>query len=299
MPFTEVQRRGKKAYYYRARSVRKAGNVSKQRVYLGVDLAGATLKAKERAADRELGVLALLLSNDDEAFLRGVKAAHAKVPAATFANRYEAFVSRFTHDSTAIEGNTLTLAQTSQLLFDGLVPAKALREVNEVLNHRRAFDALLAHRGDVDRKFMCALHDLVVRDTLHPEVASQTGKYRDVQVYIRGVDWVPAPPEDVPNDMKTLLEWYTKNKKRLNPVVTASYFHVAFELVHPFVDGNGRVGRLLLNFILHKNGYPMINIPNASKRVYYAALHAGQVKGDLRPFVELLLDLYRKPGVPM
>ena len=93
--------------------------------------------------------------------------------------------------------------------------------------------------------------------------------------------------------MKTLLTWYTKNKdqKGVHPLVVAAYFHVGFETVHPFVDGNGRIGRLLLNFILHKKGFPMVNIPNSGKHGYYMALERAQVHGELRPFIELLVRL--------
>lgn len=293
MTYTETQVRGGKKYYYRVRSVRKDGKVGKERVYLGADLAQRELSRKEREADRELGVLGALLTKEEEAFLRDVRRTFLKEPRATSDNRYEAFVSLFTFDSNAIEGNTLTLDETSQLLFDGLVPAKSLREVNEALNHKRAFDHLLGYRGDVTKRFICRLHELVVQDTLPKQLSGQAGRYRDVQVHIRGVAWVPARPEAVPKDMKVLLEWYAKNKGSVNPVVVAAYFHTAFELVHPFVDGNGRVGRLLMNFILRKNGYPMINLPNARKREYYAALHRGQVEGDLRPFIELILDVYK------
>lgn len=294
MAFTEVRRRAGKTYFYRVRSVRKDGKIGKERVYLGTNLPSKTLARKEREADRELGVLDALLTKEDEEFLRNVKALYAEEPQATSDNRYEAFVAQFTYDSNAIEGNTLTLDETSQLLFEGLVPARSLREVNEALNHKRAFDHLLRYRGDVTKRLICILHEIVVTDTLRPELVSQIGTYRDVQVYIRGVEWVPAKPHDVPKDMKALLEWYAKNKRKLHPVVVAIYFHTAFELIHPFVDGNGRVGRLLMNFILRKHGYPMLNLPNVRKREYYAALQKGQVDADLRPFIDLVIDVYKK-----
>jgi Fic family protein len=139
---------------------------------------------------------------------------------------------------------------------------------------------------------------LVVKDTLDPDLEDQIGRYREHQVYIGGVEWVPAPPEQVPNDMRNLLSWYTRNKKKLHPLVVATYFHVGFELVHPFVDGNGRVGRLLLNFILHKNGYPMVNIPNIQKNRYYSVLNEGQVEGNLRPILEFIIELLEENKVP-
>lgn len=293
MPYTEVQKRGNKAYQYRVRSVRKNGKVSKERIYLGVNLPKKTLAKREREADRELGVLGALLTAGEIAFLEKVKASFSNEPRSTRENRYEAFLSLFTYDSNAIEGNTLTLEETSQLLFEGLVPAKSLREINEALNHRTAFDQILSFRGDITKRFVRRLHEMVVRSTLHPDLASQVGEYRTVQVYIRGAEWVPPGPRQVPKDMKVLLEWYTKNKKKVHPVVVAAYFHIAFEIVHPFVDGNGRVGRLLMNFILHKNGYPMVNIPNRRRRDYYAALRKVQVEGELRPFIALMLDLYQ------
>ncbi|MFA5944905.1 MAG: Fic family protein [Candidatus Thermoplasmatota archaeon] len=291
--FTESQKRGGRTYHYRVRSVRNGDKVGKQRVYLGADLGKRQLAARERAADKELGLLSTLLTTDEKAFLNGVKRSFAAQPKATVENRYEAFVAQFTFDSNAIEGNTLTLDETSQLLFDGLVPAKTLREVNEALNHKGAFDHLLAWRGGLTKRFICDLHRLVVKETLRADLADQVGTYRTLQVYIRGVDWVPAAPAAVPKDMKALLEWLTKNRRKAHPLVLAAYFHAGFELIHPFVDGNGRVGRLLLNFILRNHGYPLLNIPRRRRRTYYAALKAAQVDGDLRPFLKFLLDLYR------
>ncbi|QQG39414.1 MAG: Fic family protein [Candidatus Aenigmatarchaeota archaeon] len=293
MPYTEVQERNGKKYYYRVLSVRRGKVVAKRRVYLGASLARKELSKKEASADRELDVLSGLLSTKELNFLDGVKRRLSHEPKSTSNNRYEYFVSLFTYDSNAIEGNTLTLEETAQLLFEGIVPPKSLREVNEALNHKKAFDALLAYRGDMSKKLVCKLHELVVKDTLRKELEPQTGKYRSVQVYIRGVDWFPPKPKNVPREMKNLLSWYSKNRKKLHPVVLASYFHAAFEMAHPFVDGNGRVGRLLMNFILRKNGYPMVNVPNRIKRRYYAALQSAQTEGNLRPFVELILDIYR------
>ena len=177
------------------------------------------------------------------------------------------------------------------LLFEDLAPEKNIREIREVLNHKEAIDYILEYEGDITRKFILELHRLVVKETLEKRLDNQVGRYRTLQVYIRGTEWMPPTPEDVADDMKNLLSWYTRNKQKVHPVVLSIYFHVGFEVIHPFVDGNGRVGRLLMNSILHKNNFPMVNIPNAQKRRYYSVLEKAQTDGNLRPFIEFVLEL--------
>ncbi|MBU2496595.1 MAG: Fic family protein [Nanoarchaeota archaeon] len=297
MTYTEVKVKGDKKYYYRVKSVREGKKIKKERKYLGVDLSKKELKVVEKEADKELVVLSNILSNEEKKFLSEIKKEYSKEPKTNLENRYEAFCSLFTYDSNAIEGNTLTLQETSHLLFDKIVPAKSLREINEALNHKKAFDYLLNYKGDITKSFICKLHELVVKETLKSGLESQVGNYRDVQVYIRGVQWIPPKASEVSKEMKSLLSWYSRNKKKFHPIVIAAYFHSAFELIHPFVDGNGRVGRLLMNFILRKNKYPMINILNRIKKKYYTALGKAQEDGDLKPFVKLLLDILKKSNL--
>jgi Fic family protein len=110
-----------------------------------------------------------------------------------------------------------------------------------------------------------------------------------VRVYVRGAGFVPPDPEYVDKEFKRLMLWYRANKKRYHPVVVAAYFHHVFESIHPFRDGNGRVGRLLLNFILRKNSLPMINIKYKNRNKYYTALEAGN-KGDLKLMSDLIIE---------
>ncbi len=298
MTFTEIKEKNKKKYYYRVRSIRNGSKVDKKRIYLGTDLGMKELAKAEKEADRELGILDSLLTDNEIKLLERIKKEYSKKSSKTSRNRYEAFISLFTHDSTAIEGNTLTLQETASLLFEKITPTKNLREINEVLNHKKAFDYILEYEGDITKKFICELHRLIVKDTLDKSLNDQIGRYREHQVYIRGVEWVPAPPDRVSQDMRTLLSWYTRNKNKLHPVVVAVYFHSGFELIHPFVDGNGRVGRLLLNFILHRHNFPMVNIPNLQKNRYYAVLNEAQVSGNLRPFIEFIMELMGESKVP-
>ncbi len=298
MVYTEIKERNGKKYYYRVKNIRKGKSFKKARIYLGVDLDKEKLSLEESKADKELEILSGLLEDKEKLFLEDVKKRLKREPKENEENRYEAFTSFFTYDSNAIEGNSLTLEETSFLLFEKRVPsAKSLREINETLNHKLAFDYMLRYKGDITKEFILELHKLVIKNTLKENLIPQIGKYRDLQVYIHGRDWLPPKPKGVPKEMKNLLSWYTLNKNKLHPLVIASYFHVAFETIHPFVDGNGRVGRLLMNFILHKNKYPMINIPNKIKFRYYGSLKIATLEGNLRPFIELMLELYKKAKI--
>lgn len=294
MVYTEIKCRKNKKYYYRVKSVKEKGKVKKERVYLGVNIKKGELGEKESEADKKLLFLNNLLTAEEIKLLDKLKKIYLKQPKENFENRYEFFCSLFTYNSNAIEGNTLTLQETAQLLFDRITPKASLREINETLNHKKAFDYILRYKKDITREFILNLHELVTKNTLKKLLESQIGKYRTLQVYIRGVDWIPTKPQEVPKEMASLLRWYSRNKKKLHPMVVASYFHSAFESIHPFVDGNGRVGRLLMNFILHKNRLPMVNIPNKQRKTYYKTLQESQLKGNLKPFVKFILDLLRR-----
>lgn len=300
MAYTEIKEQNGKRYYYRVMSVRKGKKVDKKRIYLGGDLSSEELAKKEKEADKELSVFKDVLTSEEINFLNKLKKEFIKEPKITFENRYEAFSALFTYNSTAIEGNTLTLQETTRLLFENIVPAgRSLREINETLNHKKAFDYILNYKRDITKNFILELHRLVVANTLRPELNSQIGRFRNVQVFITGVIWFPPKPGEVADRMAALLTWYSKNKRNLHPLILASYFHTEFEKIHPFVDGNGRVGRLLMNFILHKNKYPMINIPNAIKYKYYDGLEKAQAKNNLRPFVKFMVEILKETKIKL
>ena len=290
MAYTEIKEVRKRKYYYRAKSFKRAKKTAKERIYLGVNLNNEELAKKEQEADKQLNLFESFLTAKEIKFLETLKRKFSKEPKENYENRYESFCSLFTFDSTGIEGNTLTLSETSHLLFEGIVPStKSLREINEVLNHKKAFDYILQYNGDLTKKFILDLHYLVVINTLREDLIKYIGKYRKVQVFIGGS--IPPNAMEVPNRMASLLRWYSKNK--LHPLVLATYFHTEFEKIHPFVDGNGRVGRLIMNFIMHKNNLPMINIPKKRRFAYYKSLRKAH-QGNHRPFIDLLMGLLKK-----
>jgi len=293
MTYTEIQEKNGRKYYYRAKSIKKGKKVSKKKIYLGINLSKESLIKKEKEADRKLNIFEAILGKEDVKFLDKLKNDFSKEPKENLENRYKAFCSLFTHNSTAIEGNTLTLSETSYLLFQGIVPStKSLREINEVLNHKKAFDFILNYKGDITKEFILELHRIIVMNTLREDLISQAGKYRTVQVFIGNS--TPPKPHEVPEKMTNLLKWHSKNKNKLHPLILASYFHTEFEKIHPFVDGNGRTGRLIMNFILHKNNFPMINIPNSRKFKYYKVLQTANKSGNLVLFVRFLIEILKK-----
>jgi Fic family protein len=293
MAYTEIKEKNNQKYYYRVKSIKKGKKVNKKRIYLGSNLSSDDLKKKELDADKELNILSVILSKQDKEFLDNLKKEFSKEPKENYENRYASFCSLFTYDSTGIEGNTLTFEETSFLLFEGIVPReKPLREIHEVLNHKRALDYILDYKGDISKEFILKLHELVTVNTLRQDLVSQIGKYRRVQVFVGRS--IPPKPQEVPDKMTALLRWYSSNKKILHPLVLAAYFHCEFEKVHPFVDGNGRIGRLLMNFILHKNRLPMINIPKKKRFKYYEVLQIAQYKNNLEPFVRFMIEMFKK-----
>ncbi len=298
--YVERQKRKRDTYFYIVENMRKAGGWKKERIYIGKNLNTRELERLVKSKKSELSrkadeskkssdpLLTLIFAEQREK-IRRIKDSYRKnrrkTDSSLYENRYENFVTEFTYDTNAIEGSTMTLQETGMILFDRIVPeGKSLREISEVQNHKDAFDYMLGYKGDINRNFVLKLHKLLMHNILW----KHAGKFRDVQVYVRGAEVMPPKPEDVAKEFKRLMFWYRANKRKYHPVVVAAYFHHAFESVHPFRDGNGRIGRLLLNFILRKNGLPMVNIKHKTRSEYYKALESGN-KGNLKRMIDLII----------
>ena len=177
----------------------------------------------------------------------------------------EQFAIDFTYNTTSLEGNTITLTEAQKLVTQGLTPAsRTVREVHDVQNTQRVF---------LDWNSFTISHDSII--ALHAELLKHIDNrvgYRleDVRVYRSRFDVTPA--KYVKADMDILLEWYEKKRDTLHPVVLACIFHHKFEKIHPFMDGNGRSGRMLANIILMQNRYPPVIIDKKLRSQYLDAL---------------------------
>ncbi len=304
----EVQERRGEKYHYLSENMRLGksrwkkirvyvgkGNLSKKKMESLTDKKKKELKKRigefKKSRDPLLSMLTQKEINELEMVKKRWKMWSDKADSSLWQNYYEWFVTQFTYDTNSIEGSSVTLQETGLILFDKVAPeGRTIKEIRETENHKEAFDFMLNYKDDITKILVLKLHKLLMHNILW----KYSGNFRDVQVVIRGAKTVPPPPAHVEKQFKQLMRWYGSNKRKYHPIVIASYFHAAFEHVHPFRDGNGRVGRLLLNFILRKNGFPMIDVKKEDRFKYYKCLEESQTNNNLKPMVDLIANYLLK-----
>ena len=176
---------------------------------------------------------------------------------------YVLFLIKFAVSSTSIEGNTISLSQAHKLLTKNTLPKdKTLREVYDLQNTQAVFFKLRTEMPNLSLEMIEQVHDaLLARIDVR-------GGYRTHDIHILGQPFKPSPGRYVRTDMKLLLEWYHRNETKLHPLALAFFFHHKLENIHPFSDGNGRTGRILLNHILLTHGYPPLLVPFKFREEY-------------------------------
>lgn len=207
----------------------------------------------------------------------------------------EEFLTEFTYNSNAIEGNTLNLRETDMVLRGLTIAQKSLKEHLEVIGHKEAFDyvrQLVNEDASISEKVIKEIHYLVLADK-----KADRGVYRKVPVRIMGAAHEPVQPYLIIPKMEELLEHYKNSKEDV--VTKLARFHIEFEGIHPFIDGNGRTGRLLVNLELMKAGYPPIDIKFKDRLKYYEAFDEYYKKNNISAMADMFarylnqkLDLY-------
>lgn len=199
----------------------------------------------------------------------------------------QALELEYTFESNRIEGNTLTLRETDLVINEGLtISGKSMREHLEAINHQEAIvyiKHLMDKNTSLNEREVLSIHNLILRG-INPEDA---GRYRRVQVMIKGSSFMPPQPYMVPKEMEDFFIWYETNKNNLHPIVLAAELHERLVTIHPFIDGNGRTSRLLMNLILLQNGYAIANIKGDydNRMRYYNALETAQTKNNKEDFL--------------
>ena len=209
----------------------------------------------------------------------------------------EEFIVEYTYNSNAIEGNTLTLRETDLVLRGLTIAQKPLKDHMEAVGHKEAFDyisQLVKEKAPISESIIKQIHFLVLADK-----RDDRGVYRRVPVRIMGAQHEPVQPHLIEPKMEQLLIDFAESKEHI--ITKLARFHIEFEGIHPFIDGNGRTGRLLVNLELMKAGYPPIDIKFSDRIAYYNAFDEYHVKNNLSAmesifagYVNERLDTYLK-----
>ncbi|HDR8983196.1 Fic family protein [Burkholderia vietnamiensis] len=210
------------------------------------------------------------------------------LPQHTVASLREKLLLEWTYHSNAIEGNTLTLRETKVVLEGITVGGKSLREHFEATNHRDAIvyvEDIVSKAEALSEWQIRNIHSLVLKGI----DAEEAGRYRRENVVIAGASTTPPDFMHLPAEMAALIDWYEAADDR-HPVERAAELHTRFVKIHPFIDGNGRTGRLLLNFELMKAGYPPAIIRKEDRLAYYDSLDKACVSGDYGDITRLVAE---------
>lgn len=196
------------------------------------------------------------------------------------------FMVEFTYDSNAIEGNTLTLQETAMVLEGMTVDQKPLKDHLEAVGHRDAFlyvRDIATKDIPINESTIKSIHSLVLMN--QPE---DRGVYRRIPVRIMGAYTEPVQPYLIEPKMTDLLARNEERKATMSIIERIALFHLEFEGIHPFIDGNGRTGRLIMNLELIRNGYPAINVKFADRKLYYNAFDSFYRDNDPEPMITLV-----------
>jgi Fic family protein len=196
------------------------------------------------------------------------------------------FAIRFIYESNAIEGSKLSQDEVSAIIRKQYVKKSIpQREVQEALNSIKAFEYIQSPAFKLSQKTIKHLHKIVTHDLGVPF------GFKTQKIVVNNKQ--TTPPEKVRKELSALLSWYKQTKKREHPFARATIFHNRFELVHPFTDGNGRVGRLFLNWMLLRDGYGVLLFRTGNRRAYMSALNKGD-EGRHRNILKLSRHTYQK-----
>jgi Fic family protein len=198
------------------------------------------------------------------------------------------FMIEFTYNSNAIEGNTLTLQETALALEGMTVDKKPLKEHLEAVGHRDAFlyvQEIAAGELELSEYVVKNIHALVLMH--RPE---DKGIYRRIPVRIVGAYTEPIEPHLIKEKMESLLLKNEERKSQISSIERIARFHLEFEGIHPFIDGNGRTGRLILNLELIRSGFPPINVKFTDRKRYYDAFDAYYRDGDAGKMIDLIAE---------
>ena len=288
MPSIRKKTLGNEQYHYLEHSYRDGGKVHKKELYLGKTVPDNIEDLKKQLIsevyqERWFG----RFDRIKEQFRKEQEG----MPPSALEKSLETFVIRFTYDTNRIEGSTLTYRETADLLEKGITPGtRPLSDVKEAESHRNTFYEMLEYTKDLSLNTVLYFHKKLFEST-KSDIA---GIIRSHQVAISGSKFMPPFPAEIYPLLIDFFKWYQKHKNTVHAVELAALVHLKLVTIHPFTDGNGRISRLMMNFILHKHDYPMLDIPYERRIGYYKALEKTQTTKDDNPFLQWFFKRYEK-----
>ncbi len=275
------RKKGNVEYFYLQHSSRKGGRIITKEKYLGKKIPKDIEKIKEELLAEGAKILREKLEKIKENFQKEWK----KYPETVKEKEKEEIAIAFTYNTNAIEGSTITLDEAREIIQDKIAPNKPLRDIEETDAHSRTFLNMLDKKEKIFNDLLLKWH----KDIFGRTKEDIAGKYRDYLVRVG--NYIAPDWRDVKKLMIRLITFI--NESKLNAVELAARAHYRFEMIHPFGDGNGRIGRLLMNHILWHNSYPMLIIEYKKRRSYYIALQKGE-EGFVNYFLRRYLSVYKK-----
>lgn len=301
--YVEKKKIGKNTYYYLKLSIRDGNKVRTKTVaYLGkTPMKKDELKSKiatipkskiekikqglKESGNINKKFFSEKQLNELKRLKKDFKTKLAKLDKKLIEEMFKDFKTFYIYNTNAIEGNTITLAETNLLLNENRTPeGRDLKEIYDHINERETFDFILSKKPAINKELIIKLHSMLLN-----KIDKRVGHYRLHNVRVLGATFETSPAEFVGTDMRLMLKWYNKNKNKLHPLVLAAVFHEKFERVHPFYDGNGRTGRMLINLMLIHNDFPTLIVENRKRKQYYQVLSIAH-KADL---TETDIQLYK------
>ena len=277
-----TRKKGSKKYFYLQHSLRKDKKVITKEKYLGIEVP-ANLEEIKYLFRKEMQQD---INKKFEIIKKNFQSEWRKIPESAREKELEEISIAFTYNTNAIEGSTITLEEAREIIHDKISPNKPIRDVRETEAHSKVFLQMLKKNEKITKELLLQWHKNIFGET-KSDIA---GKFRDYLVRVGphlAPDW-----QDIGNLMKDFIGFIDKDKK-MNPVELAGRAHYQFEKIHPFGDGNGRIGRLLMNFILWHNGYPMLIIEYKKRKSYYRALQKDE-EHFVSYFIRRYLTVHKK-----
>ena len=275
------RKKGNEEYFYLQHSFRKKGRIITKERYLGKEIPKNLEEIKGDLAKEQKTELFSKLERIKQDFQSEWK----NIPESVKAKEKEEISIAFTYNTNAIEGSTITLEETREIIHDKIAPNKPLRDIRETEAHSKVFLKMLDKKEKLTASLLMQWHKEIFKDTKQ-DIA---GRYRDYLVRIG--PHLPPDWQDVQKLMNSLLKF--ANQKKMNPVELAARVHYLFEKIHPFGDGNGRIGRLIVNSILWHSRYPMLILEYKNRRSYYKALTKEENK-FVNYFIRRYLSIHKR-----